>query len=218
VLGFFEEDLHAWQGVMQSHHVDERVEEGILLEATYPPPGVGYSAGGLGHVGHELKEALARYRQTAAVGLIVSDSGAGRVWAAPGGPRMLYSVGREDSRRLLEGMALAAELLLAAGATDVETLLPGLPAVRTREDVRWIREGRWSAAELKLSAYHPMGTCRMGSDPRTSVVDEFGRAHHVRGLVLTDASILPGSTHVNPQITIMALATRAARRLADELG
>jgi choline dehydrogenase-like flavoprotein len=50
------------------------------------------------------------------------------------------------------------------------------------------------------------------------VVDEFGRAHDLPGLVITDASVLPGSTYVNPQITIMALATRSARHLAAELG
>jgi choline dehydrogenase-like flavoprotein len=58
----------------------------------------------------------------------------------------------------------------------------------------------------------------MGKDARTSVVDEFGRAHDVSGLVITDASVLPGSTYVNPQITIMALAARSARHLAAELG
>jgi choline dehydrogenase-like flavoprotein len=62
-----------------------------------------------------------------------------------------------------------------------------------------------------------MGTCRMGSDPQSSVVDGYGRAHDVPGLVIADASVLPGSTYVNPQITIMALATRSARRLASEL-
>jgi choline dehydrogenase-like flavoprotein len=58
----------------------------------------------------------------------------------------------------------------------------------------------------------------MGKDARASVVDEFGRAHDLPGLVITDASVLPGSTYVNPQITIMALATRSARHLAAELG
>jgi choline dehydrogenase-like flavoprotein len=92
-----------------------------------------------------------------------------------------------------------------------------LPAVRKREELSWITDGRWTAADLKLSAYHPMGTCRMGKDSRSSVVDEFGRAHDVPGLVITDASILPGSTYVNPQITIMALAARSARHLAAEI-
>ena len=217
VLGVFDHDIAGWQGVMQSYQVDERLEDGILLEATYPPPGVGYSAGGVGHVGVALKDALARYKQTAACGLIVSDTGSGTVRAGPGGPLMLYSVDRADTRKLLEGMALATELYLAAGAESVETLLPGLPPVRSRSELKWITEGRWTAAHLKLSAYHPMGTARMGADRAGSVVDEFGQSWDVPGLRICDASILPGSTHVNPQVTIMALATRVARRLADQL-
>ncbi len=90
--------------------------------------------------------------------------------------------------------------------------------MRKREELTWITQGKWTAADLKLSAYHPMGTTRMGKDPRSSVVDEYGRAHDVPGLVITDASVLPGSSYVNPQITIMALATRSAQHLAAELG
>src|SRR5260221_2475570 len=215
VLGVFDHDLNAWKGVMQSTYVDEKLRDGILLEATYPPPGVGYSAGGVGGKGSDLKDFLARYRQTAAAGLIISDTGTGRVRATPGGGLLItYDMHADDVRKTLEGIRLAAEVYLAAGAEEVHTLLPGMPPVRKREELGRITEGRWTAADLKLSAYHPMGTCRMGKDSRTSVVDEFGRAHALPGLVITDASILPGSTYVNPQITIMALAARSARHLA----
>ena len=140
-----------------------------------------------------------------------------RMQAGPGGPLLLYSLDPRDTAKTLAGIALAAEVYLAAGAKEVHTLLPGLPPVRSRADLRGIIEGRWRASDLKLSAYHPMGTCRLGADARSSVVDEYGNAWDVPGLVLADASILPGSTAVNPQITIMALATRVARRLAATL-
>jgi choline dehydrogenase-like flavoprotein len=218
VLAAFDHDLDAWKGVMQSYYVDERLQDGILLEATYPPPGVGYSAGGIGGKGTELKDMLARYRQTAAAGLIISDTGTGRVRATPGGGLLItYDLHRDDLRKTLDGIRLATEVYLAAGAEEVHTLLPGMAPVRKREELSMITEGRWTAADLKLSAYHPMGTCRMGKDPHSSVVDEQGRAHDLPGLVITDASVLPGSTYVNPQITIMALAVRSARRLAAEL-
>src|SRR5712691_9890905 len=218
VLGVFDHDLQAWKGVMQSYYVDEKLRDGILVEATYPPPGVGYSAGGVGGKGSDLKDFLARYRQTAAAGLIISDSGTGRVRATPGGGLLItYNLSADDLRKTLEGIRLTTEIYLAAGAQEVHTLLPGLPAVRKREELSWITEGKWTAADLKLSAYHPMGTCRMGKDPQSSVVDEYSRAHDVPGLVITDASVLPGSTYVNPQITIMTLAARSARHLAVEL-
>ncbi len=211
VLAVFDRDLYAWKGVMQSYYVDEKLRDGILVEATYPPPGVGYSAGGIGGKGSELKEMLARYKQTAAAGLIISDTGTGRVRSAPGaGPIVTYNLHPDDLRKTLEGIRLTAEVYLAAGAEEVHTLLPGLAPVRRREELDRITEGHWTAADLKLSAYPPM-------DPRTSVVDDRGRTHDLPGLVITDASVLPGSTFVNPQITIMALAARSAAHLAAEL-
>jgi choline dehydrogenase-like flavoprotein len=56
----------------------------------------------------------------------------------------------------------------------------------------------------------------MGSDPRTAVTDSVGRVHGTPGLSVGDASLFPASCKVNPQITIMALATRLAEHLAAE--
>jgi choline dehydrogenase-like flavoprotein len=49
------------------------------------------------------------------------------------------------------------------------------------------------------------------------VVDAYGQCHDVPGLWVLDASIMPSSTVVNPQVTVMALAMRGARRLAGSL-
>src|SRR5258708_22417754 len=100
VLGVFDHDLHAWKGVMQSYYVDEKLRDGILVEATYPPPGVGYSAGGVGGKGSDLQDFLARYRQTAAAGLIISASATGRVRATPGAGLLIpYDVHPDDVRK-----------------------------------------------------------------------------------------------------------------------
>ncbi|MHB8572920.1 MAG: GMC family oxidoreductase N-terminal domain-containing protein [Candidatus Dormibacteria bacterium] len=215
VLAEFDEDLVAWRGVMQNYYVDERIRDGILLEATFPPPGVGYSAGGLPHTGIRSKDMMGRFRNTAALGSIISDSGSGRVRRGPSGPLMQYSLDPRDTQKVLEGIGLAAEIYLAAGATAVYPMLPGLESIKTPAEARAVATGRWRASDLKLSAYHPMGTCRMGRDPRQSVVDENGMSHDLPGLCIADASVLPGSTHVNPQISIMALAARIGRRLAE---
>src|SRR6266581_500105 len=136
VLGVFDHDIHAWKGVMQSYYVDEKLRDGVLLEATYPPPGVGYSAGGVGGKGSDLKDFLARYPQTAAAGLIISDVGTGRVRSTPGGGLLItYDLHPEDLRRTLHGIRLAAEVYLAAGAKEVHTLLPGLPPVLRRDQL-----------------------------------------------------------------------------------
>ncbi len=213
----FDEDLAAWRGTMQSWYVDEKLAEGVLLEATFPPPGIAYSAGSLPAWGRD-KEVFRRYRQMASCGSIVSDGGNGRVRPlGRTGALVRYDLSRADAAKVVEGVALAAEVFFAAGARKVYPMLPGLAEVSAPGDVRRVREGRWLPSELHLSAYHPMGTARMGADARRSVVDPWGAAWDVPGLHVLDASILPSSTHVNPQITIMAMVARSAARLADTL-
>jgi choline dehydrogenase-like flavoprotein len=66
-----------------------------------------------------------------------------------------------------------------------------------------------------LMAFHPMGTARAGADPERAVVDPDLALHGVEGVHVADGSVVPSSLGVNPQITIMALATRLARHLLD---
>jgi len=62
---------------------------------------------------------------------------------------------------------------------------------------------------------HPMGSCRMGSDPEHSVVDGFGQVWGQEGLYIADASIFASSLGINPALTVAALALRTAQRLTD---
>lgn len=213
----FDEEVFAWKGVMQNYYMDDKLRDGVLLEATFPPPGIGYSAGALPGHGAKFKELFAAYPNMAGCGSIISDTGAGRVRATRHGAMIMYNLQKADAAKVLEGIATACEIYLAAGASEVYPMLPGLPAVKTPAEAAKIRTGRWKPGELKLSAYHPMGTCRMGVDPARSVVDAWGQVHGTPGLWVLDASIIPSSTAVNPQITIMALATRGAHRLAEGL-
>jgi choline dehydrogenase-like flavoprotein len=61
--------------------------------------------------------------------------------------------------------------------------------------------------------HHVLGTCRMGEDPETSVVDPSCRSHDVDNLWICDGSVLPTIGSVNPSLTIQAIATRTARIL-----
>jgi len=61
---------------------------------------------------------------------------------------------------------------------------------------------------------HIVGTCRMGDDPRTSVVDRWQRFHDIDNMVCTDSSVFPTSTGYGPTLTLVALAIRACRNLA----
>jgi choline dehydrogenase-like flavoprotein len=62
-------------------------------------------------------------------------------------------------------------------------------------------------------SHHLLGTCRMGTDPATSVVDPDCRAHDVANLWICDGSVFPTVGAVNPSLTIQALATRTAHHI-----
>jgi len=69
-----------------------------------------------------------------------------------------------------------------------------------------------------LSAGHVIGTYRMGTDPRQSVVDADQRTHDHRNLFLLGSGVFPTSAASNPTLTIAALALRAVETIQRELG
>jgi choline dehydrogenase-like flavoprotein len=62
--------------------------------------------------------------------------------------------------------------------------------------------------------YHLLGTCRMGDDPMSSVVDQYCRSHDIPNLFICDGSVFPTIGAVNPSLTIEALALRTAEHIA----
>ncbi|WP_086606510.1 GMC oxidoreductase [Erythrobacter donghaensis] len=64
---------------------------------------------------------------------------------------------------------------------------------------------------------HPMGTCRMGHDPESSVVDGFGEVWGQPGLFVADASVFPSSLGINPALTVAAHAIRVSARVGERL-
>ena len=103
---------------------------------------------------------------------------------------------------------------------------PKLAAIHTEAGASWtatttspaIDDDSAGALGWPSTSRHVMGTCRMGTDPRTSVVDPFGRFHDVENMVCADSSVFVTSSGYNPTLTIVALAIRASRALADGRG
>lgn len=106
--------------------------------------------------------------------------------------RVTYRDHPDDVRMVDFLQARATEIMEAAGARRV-----------------------WSfpAAEQRFG-FHLLGTCRMGNDPATSVVDRYHRTHEVPNLFLCDGSSLVTSGRGQPTMTIQALAFRAAEHIA----
>lgn len=217
VVALFDEPVESWNGVPQSYLVDEFANEGILMEGFWVPPG--FLSIALPAFGERLKNLMSDYRHMAGFGVMVSDTSAGRVRAGPGGrPLMTYSLNRDDTATFAKGIARACEIYFAAGAREVLPPVHGVPSLKSLDDLATLERRRIHASDLELVAFHPMGTCRMGDDPRKSVVNAQLESHDVRGLYIADASIFPSSLGVNPQISIMAFSSLAAQGLIERAG
>jgi choline dehydrogenase-like flavoprotein len=110
-------------------------------------------------------------------------------WGSPA-MRVTYDQHPDDVATLKWTLAKQIEILEAAGAK--KTWTSGV------------------ATEDMLPSVHLMGTCRMGNDPKQSVVDRFNRAHDVPNLVIVDGSSFVTAARQQPTATIQALAYRAA--------
>jgi choline dehydrogenase-like flavoprotein len=190
------------RGVPQSFYVDEFAAEGIMFEGVAGPPA--YAAMSLPLTGDAHARAMADYRRLAQFGLMVSDSSRGRIRMVGGRPVIRYDLCDADLAKFRSGLARIRELFLAAGAREVYLPLPaGVAPVRAR------------ARDLTLMAFHPLGTARADARASHGVVDGDLALHGVAGLHVADGSVVPSALGVNPQLTIMALATRLALRLLD---
>ena len=127
--------------------------------------------------------------------------------------RIRYRLGPADTRHTREAIESTARLHLAAGAREVVTLHTEPYRIRSERDLAAMRSRPLAPNDVALFSAHVNGTCRIGADPRTSGATPDGERHGVRGLYICDGSLFPTSLGVNPQETIMALATRNAEHI-----
>ncbi|MFV8185226.1 GMC family oxidoreductase N-terminal domain-containing protein [Streptomyces sp. AF1B] len=211
VAGRFPEPVTSWKGVLQSAGIEELHEHGILIEATASPPGM--SSFVLPGVGRSLRRELEGADRLAVLGAMIADRPSGRVL---GRDRTLvrYRLDPRDGERLMTAVRAMGRLLFAAGAEEVLTGIPRAPRARTLGELDALLAGI-TARDLHLSAFHPTGTVAAGGDPRRAPADAEGRLRGVDGVLVADASVLPGCPEVNPQLSIMAAALAVTGRYVE---
>jgi choline dehydrogenase-like flavoprotein len=105
-------------------------------------------------------------------------------------PKVFYRLSDNSARMMAHACKQAETVLSRAGAHTVK-----------------------ATPLLRASGWHLMGTARMGSDPRRSVVDHSGRTHDVDNLYIVDGSVFVTGASVNPTPTLQAIALRSADRI-----
>lgn len=213
----FRDEIRGGEHVPQGYAVDQFLRESILILGAQSPKNIASVALPMG--GRRLVEALSQADHIATVGTLIADDAASGVVRGErdGHCAVTYNVTARDVERIHTAMVRAGEMFLAAGATRLHPVMTSTPVVE-RDDFHRFAAHRPEPGDLPLVSYHPLGTCRMGRDPKRSVVDLDHQTHDVRRLFVVDGSVVQGPLGVNPQLTIMAVATRAAERIADVLG
>lgn len=219
-IGMFvrtDEPMNSWKTIPQGYGVKGLVDPRLTYEGFYLPPQIG---AGLSAVnGPLLTEWMDAHGSVGQFGLMVKDQGVGSVSRSPtGGSLIRYSLTPETMDLMQRGAAALAELLIRGGGREVLACVGGVDVVRTVEEARAIGDLKLRASDFMTLAFHPLGTCRMGSGPDTAVVDSDHRVFGTENLYVVDGSVVPTSLGVNPQITIMSMALRAAERMKVNLG
>jgi choline dehydrogenase-like flavoprotein len=216
ILARFDREVDMQRRVPQSWAVEELAAEGVMIEESGNPPEI--VAVALPFVGRAFVDTIESYAHIAAFGAMIEDSSRGRVRPGrDGGPAITYSMNPSDAAKLKRGIDAAAELMLAAGAKQVFPALRGFPELVDADGLAALRRRAVQPSDFALSAVHPLGTAPMGLDPRTSVIGPDHQTHDVADLFVVDGASVPTALGVNPQITIMAMATRAAELLDARL-
>lgn len=217
VVAEFDGEVDGLNGLSQAGYIDQWADRGVMLEGVFMPPGLLMAS--LPGTGHEYKRLASAYRRLAAFGVMVTDTTTGRVMRGRlGNPfTAVYQLNQADAESMRFGMARLAEIYLAAGAKRVFTNMLPMPCLCNRDELRRFETVPIRPSHLEMMAFHPLGTCAMGASPASSVVNHDLEAHDLGGLHVMDGSVVPASPGVNPQITIMGLAMRAAKHLAHTL-
>ncbi len=192
-----------------------RDDPGLKLETLAIPPEM--VAGRLPGGGRQLVERFREYRHIAMWVAAVRAESVGTVKPGlfGGAPVVRYMLDEADMRKLRTGLAMVARMHFAAGAEAVIPGIYGLPYKLGPDEVNRIEEGPLDPRCYIAILSHLFGGCAMSANPEQGVVDANGKVHGHEGLYVVDAAAIPTTIGVNPQHTIMGLASAWAENLVS---
>ncbi|MCD6570774.1 MAG: GMC family oxidoreductase [Deltaproteobacteria bacterium] len=213
---FPDKDMKNPYSIPQGYMIDEFHDEGLMFEGGTPPFMI--IATVMPGIGKEYIDMVSSYHHLGIFGCMAKDTSTGFVRPGIGDlPFIFYYLNKKDTENLIQGMTILGKVFFAAGAKKLFLSTFDHPIVERPEDLEEVKQRRWTPKNLLLSAYHAVGTAKIGLTGKDSAIDTNHQCHNVPGLFVVDGSSIPTSLGVNPQVTIMALATRAAEKIAKLL-
>jgi choline dehydrogenase-like flavoprotein len=233
VIGDFDYEIKGNQGIPMAYTVHDfgvtrKTDESIksssydgsefLLESIFLPLtqfSIALSGSGI----WEHMRLIQRFNNYSMAGIVVRDGNLGQVkLTSTERASVTYEPGTKELKALAKGTEILAKMWFALGAKKVIVPYRGLSSIAREEDIPKIMDRIINEPKnLLLGSAHPQSGNRIGnSSGDGSVVDSDCKVHGFKNLFVCDASVFPTSVGVNPQITVMTIASIIAARIAKD--
>jgi len=214
VTAKFDEKVNGDNGMAMAYYCDEfnvrkTQKPGFMIESVFVPPS--QMSITMPSFGQENLNFMKSYDHYAMAGVLVHDEPSGSVelnWAKDA--IVKYDLSPADQTKMMDGIREAARIYFRAGAKSVITGHMEKTVLNNISDLRLINKRGAGLGQLLVASVHPQGGNRMGENSANSVVNSHCQTHEISNLYVCDASVFPTSIGVNPQMTVMAIATIAA--------
>lgn len=224
-FGLYDEDITLWRNIPAAFGVEEfrlarfdaqkrYTEGGYLLMANQVQPGT--LAGTMPLLGDEIGEWMGQARKIGSTIVWLDDyeEELGTIGVnADGSPKVDYPYGPVTTAMLRDSLKKQVQVLFATGARKVLLGSGRRVMLDNAQDLSAIDQLAITGGGLFMAAPHPFGGCRMGADPKTSVVGMDHRVHGFANLFVADPSVFPTGPSVDPSFSIMAFSYMAARHM-----
>ena len=217
LYGVYPKPITNYRGFPKIYYTDKFSEShDYYIETAFYYPFV--SSRHLGLWGNDLSEIMSVYNQLMTVLVLSHDKTIpeNRITVDRKGAICVhYRLTEKVKSSLCHAQIQAARLFFEAGCERVIMPCSKHPVIDHKNNnleflKRNIQINNFITIKTPVSSAHPQGGCCMGEDPKESVTDSWGMVHGFPWLYVADASLFPKSAHVNPYLTVMALADRVA--------
>ena len=219
VMGLFDEEIYGNRGIPMSYTCHEfgvtnGVEKGgFLIESIFLP--IFQMALAIPSMGLDHKRLMQNYNRYTMAGIMSRDDPVGKVMVSyNGNPKVIYNLSEQTIEDMAKGMSILSRMWFNIGAKAVITSHRDVYEIGTKADIPKLKDAiRNNPDGLMLGSAHPQGGNRMGENEKECVVDSNCKVFGFDNLYVCDASVFPTALGVNPQLTVMALATITANKI-----
>jgi choline dehydrogenase-like flavoprotein len=219
VMGLFDEEIHGNRGIPMSYTCHEfgvtnDIEKGgFLIESIFLP--IFQMALAIPSLGLDHKRMMQNYNRYTMAGIMSRDDSVGKVLISyNGNPKVIYNLSEQTIEDMARGMSILSRMWFNIGAKAVVTSHIDAYEIGTKADIPKLKDAvRNNPDGLMLGSAHPQGGNRMGENENECVVDSTCKVFGFDNLYVCDASVFPTALGVNPQLTVMALATITANKI-----